>query len=283
MKEWIEAMEVAVVGAGRAGRALGRLARLAGHAIGPVVCRSRARAEEATAFIGGGRPGTEPEGAELTLLGVPDGAIGEVMRGLRMPPGGIAAHLCACYGAGILGDYHPSGAVHPLRSFADPARAVELFRGTACAVEGDPEAVERLEAFVRDIGGTPMRVRAGLKPLYHAGAVFASNYLVAILEAALRLFEKAGVERGEGLRALLPLAEGTLANARGVGIPEALSGPLERGDAETVRVHVGALREHAPELLGLYDALGRLAIETAVAKGSIGAGEASRLGEALGG
>jgi len=275
-------MEIAIVGAGKTGRTLGRLARLAGYTVGPVVCRTRAHAEEAAAFIGAGRPGTEPEGAALTLLAVPDGEIRAAARTLRVPAGAVVAHTCATYGAEALRPHRPAGALHPLRSFADPARAAELFPGTACAVDGDPEAAEALERLVRAIGGVPLRVRGDRKALYHAAAVFASNYVVVVLEAALRLFEKAGVGRPEALRALAPLAAGTLANVESVGIPEALTGPVERGDEATVRRHVEALSSEAPELAGTYAALARLAIEVALAKGSIDAGAGGRLSGALG-
>lgn len=274
---------LAIVGAGKAGRALGRLARRAGYAIGPVVCRSRERAEEAVRFIGGGEPGTAPEGAELTLLCVPDAAIAEVSRALRAPAGAVVAHTCAAWGADLLRPRNPAGAMHPLRSFADPALAADRFAGTACAVDGDAAAVERLERFVREIGGRPLRVRTGRKALYHAGAVFASNYVVATLDAALRLFEAAGVERGEAISSLSSLAEGTLANVRAVGIPEALTGPIERGDAETVRRHRAALAEEAPDLSPVYAALARRTVEMARAKGAIGPEAARRLEEELAG
>jgi predicted short-subunit dehydrogenase-like oxidoreductase (DUF2520 family) len=276
-------MRVAIVGAGKTGRALGRLALRAGHEIGAVVCRTAERAREAAAFIGAGRPGTEPEGDELTLVAVPDGEIARVAAALRVPRGAVTAHTCATHGVEVLRPQRPAGALHPLRSFGDPARAAELFPGTACAVDGDPEARAVLESFARSIGGRPFAVRTDRKALYHAGAVFASNYLVAALEAALRCFEGAGVGRGEALEALLPLAEGTLANARAAGLPGALTGPVERGDAETLRRHAAALAEHAPGLSGPYAAMGRLAVEAAIAKGSIGRARAGELESALGG
>jgi predicted short-subunit dehydrogenase-like oxidoreductase (DUF2520 family) len=274
-------MEVAIIGAGRAGRALGRLARQAGYAIGPVVCRTAEHAREAASFIGAGRPTTSLEGAELTLLAVPDREIRPVAARLQMPPGAWVAHTCAAFGAEALRPLKPAGSIHPLRSFGDPARAVEAFPGTACAVDGDPEAVEVLEAFVQAIGGAPLRVRSDRKPLYHAGAVFASNYLLALLEAGLQLFEKAGIPRAEAVGALLSLSEGTLANARAVGVPGALTGPVERGDEETVRRHAQALRERAPELSAAYADLARLATEIALEKGSIDPPQAERLRAAL--
>jgi predicted short-subunit dehydrogenase-like oxidoreductase (DUF2520 family) len=275
-------MRLAIVGAGKAGRALGRRARAAGYEIGPVVCRTRERAIAAAAFIGAGEPGTSLEGAELTLVCVPDGEIARVARALRVPAEAVVAHTCAAVGAEALRPHRPAGSVHPLRSFGDPARAAELFPGTACAVDGDAGAVEALVAFVRALGGVPLRVRSDRKALYHAGAVFASNYLVALLEAALRLFEAAGVSRAEGAGALAGLAEGALADVRSVGVPSALTGPVERGDEGTVARHVGALGAHAPELAGLYAALARLAIEVALAKGSIDRAAAGRINAALG-
>jgi predicted short-subunit dehydrogenase-like oxidoreductase (DUF2520 family) len=275
-------MDVAIIGAGKTGRTLGRLARKAGHSIGPVVCRTRAHAEEAVRFIGAGRPLTEPEGAELTLLGVPDRDISGVSRAARLPGGAVMAHLCAAWGADLLRPYRPAGALHPLRSFADPSRAADLFPGTACAIDGDEPAVEVLERFTRSIGGAPIRVQTDRKELYHAGAVFASNYLVAALEAALRLLGLSGVSRGEALPALLSLAEGALENVRAVGLPAALTGPVERGDGETVARHRAALAAHAPGLSGAYASLGRVAIELALAKGTLDAAGAERLHAAFG-
>ncbi len=262
-------MELSIVGAGRCGRTLGRLARLAGWRIGAVTCRTMAHAREAAAFIGAGRPSTRPEGAALTLIAVPDGEIAGVARALRMPEGGVAAHTCASFGAEALRPLKPAGALHPLRSFADPALAAASFAGTACAVDGDAAATKRLAAFASAIGGTVLRVKPGRKALYHAGAVFASNYVVAAMDAALRLFEEAGVKRAASLPALAALAEGTLANVRAKGIAGALTGPVERGDAATVRRHAEAIRERAPGLSGLYALLGQRAVEIAVAKGSL--------------
>ncbi|HVR83609.1 MAG TPA: Rossmann-like and DUF2520 domain-containing protein [Planctomycetota bacterium] len=262
-------VELSIVGAGRCGRTLGRLARQAGWRIGAVTCRTLAHAKEAAAFIGAGRPSTKPEGAALTLIAVPDGEIEAVARALRMPRGGVAAHTCAAFGAEALRPLRPAGALHPLRSFVDAGKAAASFAGTPCAVDGDAAAMKRLLPFVRAIGGTPLRVKAGRKPLYHAGAVFASNYLVTVLEAGLRLLEEAGVKRAAALRALTQLAEGTLANVHAVGIPEALTGPIERGDAATLKRHVASILERSPLLYPLYALLGAQTAEMAATKGSL--------------
>jgi predicted short-subunit dehydrogenase-like oxidoreductase (DUF2520 family) len=185
-----------------------------------------------------------------------------------MPRGGIAAHTCGSLGAEALRPLRPAGALHPLRSFGDPATAAKDFAGTACAVDGDPAAVRTLEAFARAIGGIPLRVKKGRKELYHAGAVFASNYLVSILEAALRLFEAAGIGRRESTPVLMKLAQGTLNNIARVGIPRALTGPIERGDVATVRRQSRALPPGGPVWLA-NAALGEIAIDVAYDKGSL--------------
>jgi predicted short-subunit dehydrogenase-like oxidoreductase (DUF2520 family) len=273
-------VELSIVGAGRTGRTLGLLARRAGYSIGPVVCRTMARAREAAAFIGAGRPGTEPVGAALTLVAVPDAAIGAVARSIRLPRGGVAAHTCGSLGADALRPLRPAGAIHPLRSFGDPATAAAGFAGTACAIDGDPAAVRVLEKFARAIGGRPLRVRTDRKALYHAGAVFASNYVVAVLEAALRLFEEAGVPRAQAAPVLVKLAEGTIGNVTSVGIPRALTGPVERGDVETVARHARAVAR--TELAAAHRALGRLAVEIAQAKGTVDRARGKALVRALG-
>jgi predicted short-subunit dehydrogenase-like oxidoreductase (DUF2520 family) len=273
---------VAIVGAGRTGRTLGLLARRAGYPIGPVVCRTPERATEAAGFIGGGTPGTELRGADLTLLCVPDGAISAVSARLDLPPGAVVAHVCAAFGADLLRPRRPAGALHPLRSFAEPALAAERFPGTYCAVDGDPEAVAVLRALVAAIGGKPLSVRTDRKALYHAGAVFASNYVVAALEAAARCLGAAGVDRPDALAAAVSLADGTLGNARAAGIPGALTGPIERGDEGSVRRHVEAVGRDLPALSAPYAELGRLTVELALAKGSIDLPAAERLERALG-
>lgn len=279
----------AVVGAGRTGRALGRLLARAGVRVGAVSCRTAARAEEARAFVGAERAETSPtaaaRGADLVLVCVPDGAIADVARELRAEPGAVVAHVAGALGSEALDAVAEAerGTLHPLRSFADSARAAESFAGTACAVEGSPRAVAVLTEVVRLLGGVPLPVRPGGKALYHAGAVFASNYVVAMMDAARDLLERAGVPTEQAAAALIALASGVMDNAGRNGIAAALTGPIERGDADTVRRHAEALREEAPGYSEAYAALGRLTAALAIRKGSLDAAAAGRVNVELGG
>ncbi len=259
---------------------MGKLFARAGLAVS-VLGRSLVRAQEAARFIGAASVSERVARTDLVLLAVPDDAIAGVVASLSEVEGSLVVHLSGSLSSEVLAPSRKkgarTGALHPLRSFADPGAAAEAFRGTYCAVEG--EASEELAELVRAIGGVPLRVRPEGKALYHAGAVFASNYLVASLEAALRLFEAAGISREEAAPALGVLAEGTIRNVSRIGIPAALSGPIERGDVATIRRHAEAMRDRVPALSGLYTELARVTCEVALAKGSI---DRDRAGEVLG-
>jgi len=278
---------VGVVGAGRTGRALGRLIHRAGIPIGAVVSRTMERAREAVRFIGDGTPAAgRPPGtcSGLVLICVPDGAIAAVAAELDVVPGTVVAHVAGALGCEAVSGARGAepGSLHPLRSFADPDRAAASFAGTACAVEGSPRAARELKELVRQIGGVPLDVAPGGKPLYHAGAVFASNYIVALFHAAERLFEAAGVPPAAGRAALARLAAGTLENLEAEGTPGALTGPVERGDDGTLARHLEALRRARPELAEAYAALGRIALGLARAKGSVDLAAAERVAKVLG-
>jgi predicted short-subunit dehydrogenase-like oxidoreductase (DUF2520 family) len=105
--------------------------------------------------------------------------------------------------------------------------------------------------------------------LYHAAAVVASNYLVTLMDLVFGLAEPAGIARSEALKAMAPLIHGTLANIEKVGIPEALTGPIARGDSQIVARHLEQIQDQAPGLLELYKTLGRHTVSIALAKKSL--------------
>lgn len=151
--------------------------------------------------------------------------------------------------------------LHPLQAFAGIEEAVELIPGTHFGIEGD--GIELGREIVTKLGGIPHLLNPQQKPLYHGGAVVASNYLVTLAALAVRLFEEAGIERKEALESLIPLMKGALQNLEKVGLPQALTGPIARGDVNVIQEHL----EHMPEELSLvYRALGRYTLEIGQAK-----------------
>jgi predicted short-subunit dehydrogenase-like oxidoreductase (DUF2520 family) len=134
------------------------------------------------------------------------------------------------------------GSLHPLQTIADQAHGAERLRGAFFAFEGDAEAREAAVRIVNAAGGRLLEVHAADKARYHAACVFASNYVVACAAAATRLLADAvGVSREEARRALEPLWGGAVANLNDLGLPEALTGPIARGDLETLQSNLSVL------------------------------------------
>jgi predicted short-subunit dehydrogenase-like oxidoreductase (DUF2520 family) len=129
---------------------------------------------------------------------------------------------------------------------------LDRFTGTFCCCEGDAIALKVLDAAFSGIGGRSLVIDAASKIVYHAGAVFASNYIVTLLEAALQAFVAAGLPRAAALELMRPLVRGSVDNVFALGPAQALTGPVARGDIDLVKKQYAGLAAHDPELGGLY-------------------------------
>ncbi len=274
-------MNIAIIGAGVLGTSLGVLLRRAGYQVVAVCSRNRRSAQAAASSIGMGEVVGDPAmaalGADLVLLAVPDRAIAgvaiQVAAGGALRTGAVVAHCAGGLPAGILSGVVAAGALrgalHPLQSFADVETAIAMLPDTFFALDGDPEAIEVLHSVVVTLGGRPIRVGSSGKALYHAAASAASNFAVGLIDYAVELMVRAGVDAELALPALLPLLKGTIANLERVGLPDALTGPIARGDVGTVRRHLRALADLPPPLADLYRRLARRTLDVAVAKGHL--------------
>jgi predicted short-subunit dehydrogenase-like oxidoreductase (DUF2520 family) len=152
-----------------------------------------------------------------------------------------------------------------MQSVSSPDAGVTSLPGSYFGLEGNQKGLEFGREIITAIAGVPLVTRQGSKAMYHAGAVMASNYLVVLLDLAVKMLAEAGVDRDQALAALAVLAQGTLQNVRAQGIPTALTGPIDRGDVGTVQEHLAALRdEHG--LKNTYLVLGKYALELAKQK-----------------
>jgi predicted short-subunit dehydrogenase-like oxidoreductase (DUF2520 family) len=158
--------------------------------------------------------------------------------------------------------------VHPVRSFADPAAVAAAFDGTFCGVEGDAAALALLLPAFEAIGARPVRIDPAAKTVYHAAAVFASNYLVTVIDAALRAYQAAGIPADVARELARPLATETLSNVLRLGPEAALTGPIARGDAATVARQHGAVAAWDGPTGALYDALATATWDLARRKGA---------------
>ncbi len=209
------------------------------------------------------RPYSASEG--IVFLAVPDAAVPGVLRELAQASRGPDVAFAHVSGAlrldalAPLASGHPVGSFHPLQAFPAP-RPPAAFAGITIAVDAtEPELERRLARLGRRLGARPRHVGDQERALYHAAAVFASNYAVVVVAEAIEILRRAGWPRDEARRALLPLVEGAVANLKRKAPPAALSGPIRRGDASTVERHRAALQE-LPSTEELYRMLGLVAL-----------------------
>ena len=241
---------IAIVGGGRMGRGLASVFSDAGER---VVLWSRREARGAVSAA--------VSGAATVLLAVPDEAITDVAAELAsegaIEAGQVVLHLSGLLDARALHPLRRTGAAlgswHPLQSISEPATAAERWRGAVAAVEGDSRAVTEACRLSRLLGLEPIGIAAGAKAAYHAGAVIASNYIVALAAMASRIAAAAGIPNKLAERMYLPLLLGVAENLAHQSPAEALTGPVRRGDQGTVRAHLEAL---GPEDRSLYARLG---------------------------
>lgn len=219
---------IAIVGAGRLGRVLA-----AALAAAPPLGR-----------------GSDARGAEVVLLCVPDAEVARAAAAIA--PGALVGH---CSGALSLAPLAPHEAfsLHPLMTVPTGAPP-GLLAGAGCAIAGTtPRAVAQARALADTLGMRPTPVEEEDRIAYHAAASMASNFLITLEAAAERVAATAGVSR----HLLVPLVRATVENWATLGPTDALTGPIARGDAETVERHRMALGDRAPDLLPLYDELAR--------------------------
>ena len=255
-----------LIGAGHVGRVLGRLfARHGCFSIQQVLTRSVSSARDGVAFIGAGdavERYDQLQPAAVHVLAVGDDQIAAACAALAeaVPlAGSVVFHCSGALASDHLQVAREAGAlvasVHPIRSFADPLTVVAQFSGTFCGVEGDAGALALLTPALRAIGAQPVPIDASAKTVYHAAAVFASNYLVTVLDAALRAYQAAGIPEPVAREMALPLASESLANVFRLGAAAALTGPVARGDMATVERQRRAVDGWDPDTGELYRAL----------------------------
>lgn len=203
-----------------------------------------------------------PAGTSIVVLAVPDSALAEVAfdlsRAGAAPSGCVALHLSGAISTDVLAPLnavgYAVGALHPLQTIADPWHSGQQLVGAAYGISGEPAALAAARRMVAALDGFPIVVPSAQRPRYHAAAVFTANYTIALISVAARMLAEIGLTRDEAVGALLPLLRGSVKNIEQIGLLGSLTGPIARGDTDTVRLHISRLSEE--ERL-LYCGLGR--------------------------
>ena len=264
---------LAIIGAGRVGRALGRRLLEAGWHVIVVATRTEGSAKRAVRFIGGGRPSAGVPhtviGASVILLTVPDDSVAAVVsefadRVGEELQGKVALHTSGALDSSVLQPLRAYGvavgSMHPMQSFSGVSAPPLV--GKVFAIEGDEIAVRTARRMARALGGVPVSICPNKKPLYHAAGVFAAGLALALEEAGVQVLMNAGLKRREAQRALVSLTRQVLEHYEKLGPQKAWTGPLARGDFRVVASHEEALRTLQPEFLDAYRAISRLAART---------------------
>lgn len=265
------------VGAGKVGQTLARLWSGRGYSVGAVSSRTPASAEALAAQVGAPVvPLAEMAAhAELILLTVPDDQIGSVVDALAKQNhnhGRGFLHTSGAFDASLLAPLAEQGArvgsLHPAFPFADTTVSLLALPGSTFAYQAeDPALRAQVLGLIASADGRPLPVPEGQKARYHAALVLASNYTVTLYALAQSLLLDMGADRDAANAALNALVGGTIENLRLRGIPDALTGPLTRGDLGTLQAHLQALTQVEPRLAHLYMELARLSFPMLEARG----------------
>ncbi|AEH11264.1 MULTISPECIES: Rossmann-like and DUF2520 domain-containing protein [Protofrankia] len=280
---------VGIVGLGRAGSALGTALSGANWPVVAVHARSAAALERArlrfpTASIG--TPASVVEASDVVILTVSDDAIEDVARSVAaagvLRAGQVVAHASGRHGTDIL---HPvlahgafRAAVHPIMTLSGTDDDAGRLVGAGFGVTADPGAQSVANALVTAVGGRVVPVPERARTAYHAAIVLGANYLATLVTAMLELLAALGVDQPAG--AVAPLLEQSLRGAVERG-PAALTGPVRRGDAGTVRAHLDALAAHDQAVASVYAALAALTVDQLERAGLAGGEPASGIRDVL--
>lgn len=271
----------AIVGCGRVGTALAKYLAEAGYTPAGLASKSLASAKRVADLIGASGFSNvlweAAKKADIVFITTPDGAIKSACDSISenngFKSGSVIFHCSGALSSTELMSAKTCGAkigsMHPLQSFASTEYEFNPFSGIVTSVEGDREAIDAAKHVTEDLDSHCITINTEAKMLYHASAVVASNYLVTLLDLSLSLIKFAGVTGEDALRGLKPLIEGTILNVEKMGIQNALTGPIARGDIQTIEKHLSEIGSKTPQLLSLYRTLGLHTVEIARAKGTL--------------
>jgi predicted short-subunit dehydrogenase-like oxidoreductase (DUF2520 family) len=225
------------------------------------------------------------DGCDLVFVTTPDGAIEATANLLRWRKGMAAVHCSGVTDVAALNHAKHAGAMtggfHPMQTFGDPAAAVRSLPGCTVTIEAPEPLNAALVAIAGRLQCRVNRLPPGMRGRYHAAAGYTSQFINALFAEAATIWKSWGATEEDAVRALLPLARGTLASIESAGLAEGMPGPVSRGDVGSIEKHVAALAPLGPEVMEFYRVVCDRTIPLGMQRGAIDATAASRLREIL--
>lgn len=262
---------IGFIGAGRLAKTLAWHVHACGLPVAAVASRSQASAETLAARIPGclvlDTPQAVANCCSLVFITTPDALITPTANVIRWRPGMQVVHCSGATEVSALASAAQAGAMtggfHPLQTFADPDAALRTLPGCMITIEAPAPFEDQLAALATRLGCRVNRLPPGARPLYHAAAGYASQFINALLGDAVRMWQSWGATEADALHALLPLVRGTLASIANSGLPAGMPGPVSRGDVASVTGHVAAVQAFDPKAMPLYTELCLRTVELA--------------------
>jgi len=282
-----------IIGGGTVGKTLGRLfcsEKL--YKISSIYNRTQDGANKAVNYIGEGRAVTnlqDLEPAALNFVTTNDSALVEVCEELAksniVQKGSIFVHCSGALTSSVFGSLEKKGAfgcsAHPYKSFPTPDIAVSSFKGTPIGIEGHNIAKLEIIYAMNKVGAWCFEIDKEQKLIYHSSSVILSNYLTALVEVGFSCLRKAGLDPQLIEKVTSPILRETLENVLREGSTNALTGPIARGDSETVKKQFQSLREWDNNVSAVYRELGRVAVAVSEDKGIADPSDLRRIKEIL--
>jgi len=282
--------KIAIVGAGLVGTALAYLLKEKGYTLVGLADLREESLKKAAALIGTKLRTTTvaeeiTDEADLIFITTSDSAIQDACDGIAQKggfhAGQIVVHTSGALPSTILKGAQERGALiasmHPLQSFADVKQAMKIIPSSIFNLEGDAGAIPALKELVQELGGKSLAINTEGKPLYHAAAVVACNFLVTLVYLSYQLFEAIDISQDDAARALLPLIKGTVNNIEHLGPVKALTGPIARGDVDVIRGHLDAFKAVDPRFTDIYRSISSLTVEVGIKKGTLSLDKAEEI------
>lgn len=283
--------KIAIIGLGMVGTAIGHLLSKSGHKIVAISDKSSAALKRALSYTGGKSFRDSKKAileADCIVITTPDDFIAgacEKIADSKLIKDKFVFHMSGAGSLDLLESAKKAGAIvaviHPVQSFSSIDTAINNIPGSIFGITADKKAQKHAQVIVRDLSGIPIFITSAQKPLYHAAACIASNYLVSLLNVVETIYESIGINNENARRAYLPLIYGTLHNIEQKGSIQALTGPIARGDEGTIKKHIIAMDKNLPHYLSLYSSLGLIATEIAQKKGTLSSKQAKNINDFL--
>lgn len=263
-------MKIGFIGAGKVGFSLGKHFGLHGAVIGGYYSKNPLSARKAADFTGSRQYDSLDQilsDNDVLFLTVPDGEIQSVWSSLKILPCLKNKIICHCSGA--LSSYIFSDAeelsvygfsVHPIFAFYSKTESYKQLSNAIFTVEGSPQKIDEIVSLISGMGNDVRVISGQAKTKYHAAAVMASNQMTALVHSAVGLLCECGFSPQQALDALIPLMSGNLSNITEVGTVQALTGPIERNDLQTIQAHLECLKDGQR---ALYQNLSQVLVEIA--------------------